>query len=107
MNPINTGRITTNASNDGNSYTIAITGNFDFNLVKLFRESYSNLNPVPGKIIVDLRHTNTIDSAALGMLINMKKYLDKADGDIDLHNCNETVKRILSIARFDILFSID
>ena len=75
--------------------------------MKLFRESYSGLNPVPQKIIVDLRHTDTIDSAALGMLINMKKFLGKADREIELQNCNQTIKRILSIARFDILFNID
>jgi anti-anti-sigma factor len=104
---LNMNRITTSPSNDGESYTISVNGNFDFNLVKLFRASYSDLNPAPRKIIVDLRHTDTIDSAALGMLINMKKFLGKADGEIELQNCNQTVKRILSIARFDILFTID
>lgn len=104
---LNTDRVSTSASNDGDSFTITVKGNFDFNLVKLFRESYFKLNPVPAKIIVDLRYANTIDSAALGMLISMKKFLGKADGEIELQNCNETVKRILSIARFDILFNID
>lgn len=104
---LNANRVTTSTSNDGETCTIAVNGNFDFNLVRLFRGSYSGLKPVPSKIIIDMRHTETIDSAALGMLINMKKYLGKADGEIELQNCNQTVKRILSIARFDILFSID
>lgn len=104
---INTSRVHSNVSNDGGTCTVSVSGNFDFNLVKSFRDAYSKLEPQPNKIVVDMRHTDTIDSAALGMLINMKKYLGKADGDIEIHNCNPTVKRILSIARFDVLFSID
>lgn len=104
---INSTQIKTNISSNGQTCTITVNGSFDFNLVKLFRNSYSELNPVPEKIIIDLRHTETIDSAALGMLINMKKSLGKDDRAIEIQNCNSTVKRILSIARFDMLFSID
>lgn len=104
---INANRVTTNISDNGNTFAVAVNGNFDFYLVKSFRESYLKLSPMPDKIIVDMRHTDTIDSAALGMLINMKNFMGKADGEIAIQNCNETVKRILSIARFDILFHID
>lgn len=104
---INSRRVSTNLSKDSNTYTIAVNGNFDFNLVKSFREAYHQLNPEPDKIILDMRHTDTIDSAALGMLLNLKKHLNKGDGEIEIHNCNPTVKRILSIARFDVLFTID
>jgi anti-anti-sigma factor len=104
---INSTQIKTNLSNDGETYTISVSDNFDFNLVRLFREAYSKLASIPNKIVVDLRHAETIDSAALGMLINMKKTLGKADGEIEIRNCTPTVKRILSIARFDVLFSID
>ena len=104
---INTNRVSTNLAKDSNTYTIAVNGNFDFNLVKTFREAYYNLEPRPDKIIIDMRHTDTIDSAALGMLLNLKKFLNKGDGEIEIHNCNATVKRILSIARFDVLFTID
>lgn len=92
---------------DNAAYTIAVNGNFDFNLVKTFREAYNKLESKPDKIIIDMRHTDTIDSAALGMLLNLKKHLGKADREIEIHNCNPTVKRILSIARFDVLFTID
>lgn len=104
---INSTQVTSNISNNGQTCTISVSGSFDFNLVKLFREAYSRLDTVPEKVVIDLRHAQTIDSAALGMLINMKKFLGKDDGEIEIHNCNSTIKRILSIARFDILFSID
>jgi len=104
---LNSNQIKTNISDNGNTLTISVRGNFDFSMVKLFREAYVRVDPLPEKVIVDLRNTNTIDSAALGMLINMKKNLGKPDRDISIQNCNPTVKRILSIARFDILFSID
>lgn len=100
-------RVSSNLTDDGATYTISINGNFDFNLVKPFRDAYFSLDPVPDKIRIDLRQTQTVDSAALGMLINLKKHLNKADGEIEIQNCNSTVKRILSIARFDMLFSID
>ena len=104
---INSTQVKTNISNNGETCTIAVSGSFDFNLVKQFRNAYSKISPVPGKIIIDLRNAETVDSAALGMLINMKKFLGKDDGDIQIQNCNSTIKRILSIARFDMLFSID
>lgn len=104
---INTTQVTSNVSNNGQTCTISVTGSFDFNLVKPFREAYSKLDPIPDKVVIDLRHAQTIDSAALGMLINMKKFMGKGDGKIELQNCNSTIKRILSIARFDLMFSID
>jgi anti-anti-sigma factor len=104
---INSSRVHSNVSNNGDTCIISVKGNFDFNLVKSFRDAYSKLDPQPNKIVVDMRQADTIDSAALGMLINMKKYLGKSDGDIEIQNCNSTVKRILSIARFDVLFRID
>jgi anti-anti-sigma factor len=103
----NTSRVNRDVSHNGDACTISVKGNFDFNLVKPFREAYSKLEPVPTKVIVDMRHTESIDSAALGMLINMKKHLGLSDGAIEIHNCNSTIKRILSIARFEIFFSID
>ena len=104
---LHTSRVKTNISKERDTYTISVNGNFDFNLVKPFRESYTKLESIPETIIVDMRHVDTIDSAALGMLINMKKQLGKADGEIDLRNCNATVKKILLIACFNMMFNID
>ena len=103
----NTSRIGSNVSSNGDTCTITVNGNFDFNQVKSFREAYTKLDPMPNAVVVDMRHANTIDSAALGMLINLKKHLGKADGEIAIQNCNPTVKKILAIARFDVLFRID
>jgi anti-anti-sigma regulatory factor len=48
-----------------------------------------------------------MDSSALGMLLNMKKYLNKQDREIRITNCGPTLKKILLIARFDKKFAID
>lgn len=104
---LSSGRISLNADEKGEIMTINVKGNFDFNVVREFRSAYSGPENTPRKLIVDMRHTASIDSAALGMLLNMKKYFNKADGDIEIQNCSPAVKRVLSIARFDMLFRID
>lgn len=54
-----------------------------------------------------MRKTDTVDSSALGMLLNMKKYLNKEDGEIHIINCNKFVGKILDITNFKKKFSID
>lgn len=92
---------------DGALLRIAIKGKFDFSLLNDFRQAYADESVSGAKVVVDFRETTSIDSSALGMLLNMKRYLDKADGDIRIMNCNNDVRKILLIARFDKKFTIE
>ena len=87
--------------------TISIDGKFDFGSLKEFRQAYTGDHQRVQKYVVDMRRTETMDSSALGMLLNMKKYLNKADREIRIINCGPTLKKILLIARFDKKFAID
>jgi anti-anti-sigma factor len=99
--------VKTDLSKDDNSLTISIDGKFDFGSLTEFRQAYSSADQGVSKYIVDMRRTETMDSSALGMLLNMKKYLNKQDREIRITNCGPTLKKILLIARFDKKFSID
>ena len=96
-----------NLSQAGDSVTICVDGKFDFGLLTEFREAYSKDYGRAAKYLVDMRSTNTMDSSALGMLLNMKKFLNKEDREIRIINCNPALKKILLIARFDKKFMID
>jgi len=94
-------------SKQEDTLTISIDGKFDFGALKEFRQAYSGDNAHVKKYVVDMRRTETMDSSALGMLLNMKKYLNKDDREISIINCGPTLKKILLIARFDKKFTIE
>ena len=99
--------VETRVSEDGNLLIISINGAFDFALLNDFRKAYSNDECTPNKFIVDLRSTSTIDSSALGMLLNMKRHLNKPDGEIKIINCNDVIKKVLRITSFNKKFTIE
>ncbi|WP_428775817.1 STAS domain-containing protein [Vibrio sp.] len=85
--------------------TISVEGAFGFNLVQEFRRSYTDRKDF--KFTLDLRKVDYIDSAGLGMLLNMQNYLDQADKAIRITNTLPQVRKILMISRFDKKFQID
>ncbi len=85
---------------------IAIRGRFDFSMLAEFREAYSRIEAEAQSVIIDMTHTETIDSSALGMLLNMQRHLNKGDREIRIINCNEDVRNIFDITRFDRKFDI-
>ena len=93
------------ATQQGTTLTIKISGRFTFSLYKEFAASYKNQEPPPEKVDVDLRAVEYVDSAALGMLLSMRNYFG-ADKKISLLHANDSVKKILEIARFDKKFSM-
>ncbi|MFN3017811.1 STAS domain-containing protein [Vibrio coralliilyticus] len=92
---------------DSNSkqVTILIEGAFGFNLVQEFRRCYSDKKDF--RFTIDLRKVDYIDSAGLGMLLNMHNYLEQDDGMIRIINTLPQVRKILTISRFDKKFSIE
>jgi len=93
-------------SKDNKVLFIGVKGKFDFSMLNEFRAAYSNDAVKDLNIIVDMRNTSTIDSSALGMLLNMQRYLNKRDGEIEIINCNQDIKKVLNITRFDKKFGV-
>jgi HptB-dependent secretion and biofilm anti anti-sigma factor len=94
-------------SEDDAILIISIKGKFDFSLLNEFRQAYTQYKETTNKAIVDMRSTSTIDSSALGMLLNMQRYLGKADGEVSIINCNQDVRKVFQITRFDKKFNIE
>ncbi|MFT5208892.1 MAG: anti-anti-sigma factor [Flavobacterium sp.] len=93
------------SSKDGRELTINIEGRFDFSAHQNFRESYEKTEQDPDEYCVDMKEATYLDSSALGMLL----LRDHAGGDsasIKIVNCNNDVKKILTISNFEQLFSI-
>lgn len=98
--------VNSNLSTDGQVLTITIDGRFDFSAHQAFREAYEKITPVPEKIIVNMQDTNYLDSSALGMLLLLRDYAGGDSSDIVLKNCNEDIRKILTISNFEQLFKI-
>lgn len=93
------------ATQQGPTLTLTISGRFTFALYKEFAASYKNIAPHPENVDVDLRAVEYIDSAALGMLLSLRNYFGP-EKKVALLNANDTVRKILEIARFDKKFSM-
>ncbi|GLO61387.1 anti-anti-sigma regulatory factor [Vibrio sp. MACH09] len=97
--------VKTDVDTNGNHITISAEGAFGFNMVSEFRNSYVEYKEYD--FTVDFRKVDYIDSAGLGMLLNMQNYLEKKDLEIRITNPLPQVKKILMISRFDKKFIID
>lgn len=53
------------------------------------------------RIIFDLDGTETIDSAGLGMLLDVQDKLRECDGDLKITTTNKTNAKILEVTRLD------
>jgi HptB-dependent secretion and biofilm anti anti-sigma factor len=94
-------------STDNTTLIISVKGVFDFNMLNEFRRAYSGENECVKKMVVDLRDTSAIDSSALGMLLNMNRYLESTGVEVFIENCNEHVRGVFDITHFNKIFTIE
>ena len=88
-----------------NKLVISITGSFNFSEHSGFRESYRDI--IPDKNLdasVDLSNTEDMDSSALGMLLLLDEHF--SNQRINILNCSDYIKQVLSIANFELKFNI-
>ncbi|WP_163835180.1 STAS domain-containing protein [Spartinivicinus ruber] len=104
MNEYNPPKLSTSVS--GDNVIIKIGKEFTFQLVHLFREVYTDKQENNYTYIIDLYETEYIDSAALGILLNMKKYLNCSKNKIKLINCNNYIIKLFSLSKFDEAFMV-
>lgn len=98
--------VTSRLNNDGTELTISIEGRFDFSQHQVFRSTIEGNSDRVRTFVVDLGRSEYMDSAALGMLLLL---LDKAGGNrerVKIVNANKDVRKILEIANFDKLFTL-
>jgi anti-anti-sigma factor len=87
--------------------TIEITGRFDFSSHQEFRQIYENASPDIKVYTIDMRDATYLDSSALGMLLLLRDHAGGDNSEIRLINCNEDVRKILTISNFGQLFHIE
>ena len=98
--------ISAKASTDGSELSISIDGRFDFSSHQEFRKAYEEVEITPAQYTVDMHAATYLDSSALGMLLLLRDYAGGDRANIKIVNCNEDVKKILTISNFEQLFDI-
>lgn len=96
--------VETEVNPDSKHITIFVEGTFGFQVIQEFKRCYSDKRDY--RFTVDLRKVDYIDSAGLGILINMHNYLEQSDGEIQITNTLPQVRKVLAISRFDRKFRI-
>ncbi|MBF0193908.1 MAG: STAS domain-containing protein [Magnetococcales bacterium] len=84
---------------------IKIPNPFNFQARKTFLPQIK-ANPAGEELILDFEGVTTLDSAALGMLLMAREQTKDTSSRVSLINCNDSVKQILEVAQFHMLFKI-
>lgn len=85
---------------------IDVVGRFDFSIATEFRNSYRHMG-VKEKYIINLAKVEYIDSAAIGMLLLLREYVnDDSIERITIKNCIPEVRKVLYLAHMDKLFDM-
>ena len=95
--------LTSNINKSTNTLTISISGNFDFSTHPAFRSAYDNTDSSLN-VIVDLKQTEYMDSAALGMLLLLDEHFPNQT--VKIIGCSDFIKQVLEIANFQKKFDI-
>jgi HptB-dependent secretion and biofilm anti anti-sigma factor len=99
--------ITATASANGAEVRVRLPQRFDFSTHKDFRKAYEAGTQGQARYVVDMRETSYMDSAALGMLLQMWEHCGRRTDAIRIVNATPTVKDILAIANFQKLMHIE
>lgn len=90
-----------------NTLVIDIGGTFNYALRHEFKQAYTQHEESGITIKVNMGMIDFMDSAALGMLIELRKFVQSLKGELLLINPRDTVMKILQTAQFDRLFNIE
>lgn len=93
------------ASAQGSSLVICVEGRFDFHCHKEFRKACEEVIGTFTECVVDLRGTEYLDSSALGMLLVLRESLGGVK--VRVTNCRPSILKILQIANFNSLFTLE
>lgn len=100
--------ISQNVSDDGKKVKINIQGRFDYKVSSEFRDAYRHIPARDGiEYCVNLRDVDYMDSSALGMLLLLREHAKCRGGKVIIEHPKEPIDKILKIANFEYLFTID
>lgn len=99
--------VTRRIDKERSQVVIAIDGRFDFAQHKAFRDAYRDMDARSMRFVVDLSDASYLDSSALGMLLLLREYVGGDAGRINITGCGDDIRRVLKIANFEKLFTLD
>jgi anti-anti-sigma factor len=79
---------------------IALPERFTFQGHREFRDSYFKVPPPSKSYVVDFDRTQSIDSAGLGMLLQLCEFAKGASKEVFLVHCTPEIRDMLRIAGF-------
>jgi anti-anti-sigma factor len=93
-------------SADGDTMIIVPPERFDFNVHRDLRNAYESAEKKYAKYVVDLCGTRYMDSAALGMLLQLREFAGGRPDSVRITNADGSVREILRIANFHKLMQV-
>lgn len=94
-------------STENKKLIISIDERFDFSSHQEFRDAYNNETTRGLTYILDLSKTEYMDSSALGMILLLKDHVQLHSGNLIISRPSDTVRKILEIAQFQRLMTIE
>ncbi len=91
----------------GNELTLSLSGKFDITLYEPFNEAYTQYLDKIDKVIVDMSAVEYIDSSALGMMLLLRERMGNTPERVVIRHVSDEVMKILRIANFETLFTIE
>lgn len=92
----------------GNTAQISISGRFDFELHREFREAYTHLigDQNVREILIELSLVDYLDSSALGMLMLLNERANGSNKSLTLLSPSGVASHVLEVANFHHLLTI-
>jgi anti-anti-sigma factor len=88
-----------------NTRIISVSGRFDFDVHREFREAYKNaVKDI--NFILDLQSTEYLDSSALGMILLLREFVNEDRRRLRIINSNPQVKEIFAVCNMDKIIDI-
>ena len=99
-----------NGSYDAGSgiYRITLIESFDFGSHQDFRAKIKEaVDNKSNQLVLDFAPVDYMDSAALGMLMLARSEMEKISGTVTLDNVHGYVEKVLTMVKFDDLFTVN
>lgn len=99
--------VKTYISDDNKQLSIQVDERFDFSQHQHFRDAYNKFTAKGTLFTLDLSQTQYMDSSALGMILLLKDHAESIGGEIVISKPSDSVNKILEIAQFHRLMTIE
>ena len=90
-----------------NTLKIIISGRFDFGIHQEFRKASEQASSGVNTVVMDMGNVDYLDSSALGMLLVLRDKVGENKSSVRIKNPKPEVRKILEIANFDKLFTLE